>query len=601
MQEVGRTAGVVVHLGEQLFAPWRHAAADGGDDGVARQEIAGGHRLQLTASPAQQLQRTGQVGVVLEAVVHHHLPAVVPQRLDLQPLIQANPGCLMVVHGDKQVLLVQYLVVLEVVQQGIGYRASFGRQEDGRAIHPGGRADEDRFQKVLEVDGIGAQLVVQQAAPFLPGHHEREHDAANHQREPAALEQLEQVGGEERQVHHKEAARGRNAQRQRIPPAVADDEEGQRGGDQHVQRHRNAVGCGQIARRAEHHHRQHDGHEQPPVDQRHVDLARIAHAGVLDVQARQVAQLDDLLGHAERAGDQRLRSNHGGHGGQDHQRHQRPVGCHQIERVLDGLGLGQQQRALAKIIEGKRRHGHTKPGHADRALAEVAQVGIQSLGARHAQHYRAQNDETGARVGPHETQRVVRAERPQDLRVPHDVRHAQQRDGDKPHQRDGAKKLADAARAALLHGKQAKQHHQRDRDHVVLEVVRHHLQPLHRRQHRDGRGDNAIAIEQRGAKNTHAQEHAAQLGLVFDGLGGQGQHGDEAALAVVVGAQHQHHVLQRDDDREGPEKDGEDAVDVRGRERHMAGPEHLLDGIQHAGADIAIHNTDGAQRERCER
>ena len=30
----------------------------------------------------------------------------------------------------------------------------------------------------------------------------------------------------------------------------------------------------------------------------------------------------------------------------------------------------------------------------------------------------------------------------------------------------------------------------------------------------------------------------------------------------------------------------------------MARAEHFLDGVQHAGADIAIHNADGSQRER---
>src|SRR5258708_21795921 len=36
-------------------------------------------------------------------------------------------------------------------------------------------------------------------------------------------------------------------------------------------------------------------------------------------------------------------------------------------------------------------------------------------------------------------------------------------------------------------------------------------------------------------------------------------------------------------------------------ERHMAGAEHLLDRVQHAGADIAIDHADGAQGERGQR
>ena len=33
----------------------------------------------------------------------------------------------------------------------------------------------------------------------------------------------------------------------------------------------------------------------------------------------------------------------------------------------------------------------------------------------------------------------------------------------------------------------------------------------------------------------------------------------------------------------------------------MTGLEHRLDGIQDTGADVAVHDTDGAERERRER
>jgi hypothetical protein len=96
-------------------------------------------------------------------------------------------------------------------------------------------------------------------------------------------------------------------------------------------------------------------------------------------------------------------------------------------------------------------------------------------------------------------------------------------------------------------------------------------------------------------------QRLAQLGSVFHRGGGQCQHGDQAAFAVVVGPQHEHHVFQRDDDGERPEQDGQHTVDVGMGEGDVAGSEDLLDGVQHAGADIAIDHTDGAQGERCER
>ena len=227
----------------------------------------------------------------------------------------------------------------------------------------------------------------------------------------------------------------------------------------------------------------------------------------------------------------------------------------------------------------------------------MAQIGIQRLGTGHTQNHRAQNDEGGARVIEHEPQRVMRTDRPQNGRVRHDMAHPQHPQHHKPQQGDRAKKLADARRAAFLHGKQHEQDHQRDRDHILLEVGRHDHHALHRRQHRDGRGDDPVAIKQAGAKNAQQQKHLAQLRPVFDRLGCQRQHGDQATFAVVVGTQHQHHVLEGDDNRQGPEEDREDAVDVFGCERHMARAKHLLDRVQNTGTDVAVDDTDGAQRE----
>jgi hypothetical protein len=101
----------------------------------------------------------------------------------------------------------------------------------------------------------------------------------------------------------------------------------------------------------------------------------------------------------------------------------------------------------------------------------------------------------------------------------------------------------------------------------------------------------------RGAEDAHHQQPFAQPGPVFDRLRGQRQHGDQAALAVVVGTQDQHHVLERDDDGQRPEEDGQDAVDVGGSEGDMAGAEDLFDRIQNTGADVAVDNTDGVQSQ----
>ena len=146
--------------------------------------------------------------------------------------------------------------------------------------------------------------------------------------------------------------------------------------------------------------------------------------------------------------------------------------------------------------------------------------------------------------------------------------------------------------------RQRRQHHQRHRDDVALQARCGDPQALDGREHRDGRGDDAVAVEQRSAEDADDHQRGAQPGLVPHRRGGQRQHGDQPALAAVVGPQHQHHVLQRDDGGEGPENDGQHPIHVVVREGHMAGTEDFLDGVQHAGADIAIDHADGAQGER---
>ena len=187
------------------------------------------------------------------------------------------------------------------------------------------------------------------------------------------------------------------------------------------------------------------------------------------LQAWQVTQLHHLFGHAERARNEGLRGDHRGHGGQAHQRHQQPVGGHQEKRVLHSLWVLQQQRTLAKVIERETGHDDGKPSHANRLLAKMPHVGIQGLTAGDAQHHCAQDDEGGARLRPHEHQRVMWADGPQNGRILDDVRHAQHRNGDEPHNRDGPKKLANARRATLLHGKQAKQNDEGDGNDPLLE------------------------------------------------------------------------------------------------------------------------------------
>ena len=192
--------------------------------------------------------------------------------------------------------------------------------------------------------------------------------------------------------------------------------------------------------------------------------------GVLNLQPRQKAQLYHLLGHAESAGDQRLRGDDGSRCCQDHQRNQRPVGGHVVERVFHRLGFVQQQSALAKIIQRQTRHDQAKPGQTNRLFAKVAHIGIQSFATRHAQNHRAQNQKRGAGLFPHELHRVIRIDGPQNRGIAGDVVNAQSCNSDKPNRGDGAKKIANTSSTTLLYRKQSQQNNQGQRNHIALEV-----------------------------------------------------------------------------------------------------------------------------------
>ena len=135
----------------------------------------------------------------------------------------------------------------------------------------------------------------------------------------------------------------------------------------------------------------------------------------------------------------------------------------------------------------------------------MAHVSVKRFTSCHAQHDGAQNDEGDVRVVVGEAQRVVWTDGQKDRGVGCDVADAQKRDDHEPDNGNGAKKLPYPCSALLLHGKQAKQNEQRQRDHIAFESGGHHFQAFDRREHRNGGRDHAITIKQACAKNTHYQ------------------------------------------------------------------------------------------------
>jgi hypothetical protein len=99
------------------------------------------------------------------------------------------------------------------------------------------------------------------------------------------------------------------------------------------------------------------------------------------------------------------------------------------------------------------------------------------------------------------------------LRFPRDVPHTKPGEDQKPEQRDGPENLAHPGGSVMLREEESDQNRDRDRDDIGLEQGSRHLQSFHRAQDRDGRGDRAIAVEERRAEETehHQARPAAAL------------------------------------------------------------------------------------------
>ena len=75
------------------------------------------------------------------------------------------------------------------------------------------------------------------------------------------------------------------------------------------------------------------------------------------------------------------------------------VGHQPVERILDRLGIGEHQRALAEIIDQQRGQDEREPCQSDRLAAEMAEIGIQRLAAGDGEKHQAERHQADRAVG----------------------------------------------------------------------------------------------------------------------------------------------------------------------------------------------------------
>ena len=585
---------------EQALLDHVHDRVRRGDQRLAGEEEGGQHQVDRDAVAPAQLERPRDVGRVGEAVADEDAEEALAQLLDLDPLGVGDVGHLLVAHGHEQHALVQHLVVLDVVQHRLRHDLDVAGHEHGRALHAG-QLRVELVDEAADGERVAVELVPQDVAAVAPGDDAEREQAGDQQREPAARGDLERVGGEVGEVDQQQ--RAERGERGRTPaPQPAGHDGGQDGVDAHGAGDRDAVGRGEVAGGAEAQHQGEDAHHQQPVDPRDVDLPDLGRRGVADRHARQVAELDRLPGEREHARDHRLRGDDGGERGEHDQREQPPVRRQVVEGLLDRQRLVQDQRALAEIVEDEPGQDEGEPGDADRQAAEVAHVGVERLGSRHRQHDGAQRHEGLRARDLEEAERAERVERLEHARVLDDLVEAEHAQDREPGQHDRPEQLADHRRPPALDQEQRHQHHGGERHDVGREGGRGGLQPLDRREHRDRGGDQPVAVEQRQAGDREPDDRLAQGAALGSRPRRQRAERQHAALAPVVRAHDQQHVLHRDDQDQRPEDERERAQHGGLALVQPAGlAERLLDRVERARPDVAVDHAQGRQRQAADR
>ena len=194
---------------------------------------------------------------------------------------------------------------------------------------------------------------------------------------------------------------------------------------------------------------------------------------------------------------------------------------------------------------------------------------------------------------------VARIERGEHAGLFDDADHADDRETANHTRMIGPNKAADLGRSAALHGKEPDENGDRKRHHRLLERGRDDLQALDGRYDGERRCDGGIAVEEGRAGDAEKQDDA--LAALRHRLRERHQ-GKGAAFAVEVGPQENEDVLERDEQEQRPHDQREDAQHGVGCDDGFAGGgDHgFAKGVDRAGADVAVDDADGAERQRPE-
>lgn len=247
-----------------------------------------GHKERGLHHPATQplgiatVEDLLHVGGLAPAIARHYPPESGGELLDADPAHIVDVGHILHPQGEQDDPLVQHLVVLEVMEQRMGDHIDDPRHIDSRARHPGRRGFLQRGDHRLQRVAVLVQATNKLKALALPAGHHGEHHRPQGERQPAAGEDLGEVGGKERYVDTEQRGKQDSHQIGVPVPAVLGYRAGEDGGEHHGAGNGDAVGRRQVAGVLEAHDDDHHRDIEHPVDDRNIDLAGLLLGGVHD-------------------------------------------------------------------------------------------------------------------------------------------------------------------------------------------------------------------------------------------------------------------------------------------------------------------------------
>src|SRR5882762_6104723 len=505
LQQFRQMSRIALHCREQCLLPAGQAMTVLlRDHGFMGQEVGDLAQVTETARRLQAGQQSRYVRSLHESVVGLRAPEIRGHLCERTSCRLGHPGDRFGQHRQRHHALMQRSAVLHVEGDHRRRVAERAGQEHGGARHA---RDPILFQlghERIDRDRVGQQAGRHRRRATMPAVHQNIHQNRQHQWNVAAFADLEHVRQEECAIDDQKGA-GHCRARRKVPlPHFAHRDKQQRAGHQHRGRHRDAVGRGQVVRLPEGQHQPQRNRHQDPVHRRHIDpaialLRRLGH-----LQAGHPAEHDRLASHRKCAGDDRLAGDHGGERGQGDQRQQQRFRAEAIEDVAVDRLARDGDGCLSRVVEYQAGKHDGRPGELDRPRAEMTHVGVQRLGACHAQEHATEHERAGCAAVQQEVQADQRVQRIQYRRMPDQSPQPEQRHRREPQRHHRTEGAPDARGSLRLQREQRAQNDHRRRQHVRTELRHRDLEPFERRQHRDGGRDGTVAVDQRDGAITPA-------------------------------------------------------------------------------------------------